>query len=229
MTTEQTTTRTLSPSLLAALVAAPALAAAARLVAVPIANAPIDFIPAVSGAPGRSDLGALLSLITAVLFIAAAVAVGRLMRPMTPRLAAVGTSLLIVGAVGMAVVATLAGVAGQLARHGDPSTNSALWVHIWQDSVLAQSWLALIAGAIGCIVLAVATSQRPGVARFTAPLVGVGGALTVITAAGPVKALNVVAALITLAAFGLLARSDTAPAGRSVASTSSSSPVAAST
>lgn len=226
MTTEQPT-RTLSPSLLAALVAAPALAAVTRIVAIPIANAPIDFIPAVSAAPGRSDVGALLSLVTAVLFIPAALAVGRLVRPTTPRLAAVGTSLLVVGAAGMAVLATLTGTAGQLARHGDAGTNSALWVHIWNDSVLAQTWLALIAGAIGCIVLAVATSQRQGVARFTAPLLGVGGALTVITAAGPVKALNVFAALVTLAAFGLLARSDTAPSRRSVATPSASSLVSA--
>ena len=72
--------------------AAPARAVAPRLIAVPIANTPAEFIPAVSAAPGRSDIGALLSLLTAVLFIPAAVAAGRLMKATTPKLAAVGTS-----------------------------------------------------------------------------------------------------------------------------------------
>ena len=212
MSTEPTSVRTLSPGLLACLVAAPALAVVTRLVAIPISNTPIDYIPAVTASPGRSDLGAVLALVTAVLFIPAALAVGRLVRPRTPRLAAVGTTLFVIGAVAMAALATLTGVAGQLARHGDLSSNSALWVRIWNDSVLAKTWLALLAGAMGCIVLAVGTSQRPGVARVTAPLLGIGGALTVITAAGPAKSLNVAAALVTVTAFALLARSDVSPA-----------------
>lgn len=193
------------PALIAALFAAPAVAVVGRVVGLPFADKPEGMIGLVAADPGRSDAGAVLALFAALLFVPAALALRSLLAERASRLAAVGASLAVVGAMSMAVVATLQGVAGQLARHDDATVASQLWTRIWNDSPLAKTWLGILAGALGFLILAVAT-WRHGGSRTAAILIGLGGFFTVVTGPGPDRVLNVVSPLLLLVGFALLAR-----------------------
>jgi hypothetical protein len=104
----------------------------------------------------------------------------------------------------MACVAMAALVAGQMVRLGDTDASVALWDRVWNSDKL---WpiLTVHLGALGFIILAVGLFRAGVVPRATSVLVGLGGAMTMTTAAGPIRPLLIAAAAIALVGFGWVA------------------------
>ena len=186
------------------LVTGPLVVLAARFVLVPYWDEADVYIREVADDPGRSDLGASLVIVGAVLLVSSVLVLARLVAVERPRLAVTGAVLGVIGCVGMACIAMAALVAGQLVRLGDTDTSVALWDRVWNSDKL---WpiMTVHLGALGFIVLAVGLFRAGVVPRAASVLVGLGGAMTMTTAAGPIRPLLIAAATVALVGFGWVA------------------------
>ena len=199
----------------ACLVAAPLIAVVGRLQATPWLEDPAEYLAEISRHPGRSDLGAQLILLSALLFIPAAIALAGLVGVRRRRLALFGGVLAVAGAVGLAATAVASLIAGQMSRVDNRGAMVELEDRILTEPPMQMFPLLLAAGAVGSVALAVGLYRSRAVPRPAAVLVGLGGATTMLTAAGPVRAAVVTAAVLALAGFAWVAattRPD--PAGR---------------
>jgi hypothetical protein len=187
-----------------ALVTAPLAVLAARFVLVPYWDEADVYIRDVAEDPGRSDLGASLVIVGAMLLVSSVLVLARLVAVDHPRLAVTGAILAVIGSVGMACVSMAALVAGQMVRLGDEDAAVALWDRLWNSDKL---WpiMTVHLGALGFIVLAVGLFRAGAVPRAAAVLVGLGGAMTMTTAAGPIRPLLITAAAIALVGFAWVA------------------------
>ena len=187
-----------------ALVTAPLVVLAARLVLVPYWDEADVYIREVADHPGRSDLGASLVIVGAMLLVGSVLVLARLVAVDHPRIAVTGAILGVVGCVGMACVSMAALVAGQMVRLGDTVASVELWDRVWNSDKL---WpiMTVHLGALGFIVLAVGLFRAGAVPRAAAVLVGLGGATTMTTAAGPIRPLLITAAAIALIGFAWVA------------------------
>lgn len=187
-----------------ALVTAPLVVLAARLVLVPYWDEADVYIREVADHPGRSDLGASLVIVGAMLLVSSVLVLARLVAVDHPRIAVTGAILGVIGCVGMACVSMAALVAGQMVRLGDTDASVALWDRVWNSDKL---WpiMSVHLGALGFIVLAVGLFRAGAVPRAAAVLVGLGGATTMTTAAGPIRPLLITAAAIALVGFAWVA------------------------
>ena len=183
-----------------ALVTGPLVVLAARLALVPYWDEADVYIREVADHPGRSDLGASLVIVGAMLLVSSVLVLARLVAVDQPRLAVTGAILAVIGCVGMACVSMAALVAGQMVRLGDTEASVALWDRVWNSDKL---WpiMTVHLGALGFIVLAVGLFRAGAVPRAAAVLVGLGGATTMTTAAGPIRPLLIAAAAIALVGF----------------------------
>jgi hypothetical protein len=183
-----------------ALVTAPLVVLAARFVLVPYWDEADVYISEVAENPGRSDLGASLVIVGAMLLVSSVLVLARLVAVDHPRIAVAGAILGVIGCVGMACVSMAALVAGQMVRLGDTDASVALWDRVWNSDKL---WpiITVHLGALGFIVLAVGLFRAGAVPRAAAFLVGLGGATTMTTAAGPIRPLLIIAAAIALVGF----------------------------
>ena len=188
-----------------ALVMAPLVVLAARLVLVPYWDEADVYIREVADHPGRSDLGASLVIVGAMLLVSSVLVLARLVAVDHPRIAVTGAILAVIGCVGMACVSMAALVAGQMVRLGDTEASVALWDRVWNSDKL---WpiMTVHLGALGFIVLAVGLFRAGAVPRAASVLVGLGGAMTMTTAAGPIRPLLIIAAAIALVGFAWVAR-----------------------
>jgi hypothetical protein len=205
MTQALTSKPPITPLRAACLVAAPLVAVVARLVGTPWLEEPDEYLRELSGHAGASDLGAELTLLSALLFIPAVLTLAALAGERRRRLALVGGALSVIGAVGLAAVATASLVAGQMARADDRQAMADLWDRVLAEPPMQVFPLLLAAGAIGSIVLAVDLYRSRAVPRAAAILVGLGGATTMLSSAGPVRAALVAAAVVALAGYGWIA------------------------
>ena len=165
--------------------------------------------------PGRSDLGAHLILLSALLLIPAAIALAGLVGARHRRLALFGGTLAVAGAVGLAATAVASLIAGQMSRVDNRGAMVELEDRILSEPPMQVFPLLLAAGAVGSVALAVGLYRSRAVPRPAAVIVGLGGATTMLTAAGPVRAAVVAASVLALAGFAWVAsttRND--PAGR---------------
>jgi hypothetical protein len=187
-----------------ALVTAPLAVLAARFVLVPYWDEADVYIRDVAEDPGRSDLGASLVIVGAMLLVSSVLVLARLVAVDHPRLAVTGAILAVIGSVGMACISMAALVAGQMVRLGDEDAAVALWDRLWNSDKL---WpiMTVHLGALGFIVLAVGLFRAGAVPRAAAVVVGLGGAMTMTTAAGPIRPLLIAAAAIALAGFAWVA------------------------
>ena len=162
------------------------------------------YIREVADDPARSDLGASLVIVGAMLLVSGVLVLARLVAVDRPRLAVTGAILGVIGWVGMACVSMAALVAGQLVRLGDADASIALWDRVWNSDKL---WpiMTVHLGALGFIVLAVGLFRAGVVPRAASVLVGLGGAMTMTTAAGPIRPLLIAAATIALVGFSWVA------------------------
>ena len=187
-----------------ALVTAPLVVLTARLVLVPYWDEADVYIRDVADHPGRSDLGASLVIVGAMLLVSSVLVLARLVAVDHPRIAVTGAILGVIGCVGMACVSMAALVAGQMVRLGDTDASVALWDRVWNSEKL---WpiMTVHLGALGFIVLAVGLFRAGAVPRAAAVLAGLGGATTMTTAAGPIRPLLITAAAIALVGFAWIA------------------------
>ena len=190
-----------------ALVTAPLVVLAARFLLVPYWDEADVYIRDVAEDPGRSDLGASLVIVGAMLLLGSVLVLARLVAVDHPRTAVTGAILAVIGCVGMACVSMAALVAGQMVRLGDTEASVALWDRVWNSHKL---WpiMTVHLGALGFIVLAVGLFRAGAVPRAAAVVVGLGGATTMTTAAGPIRPLLIIAAAIALVGFTWVARED---------------------
>ena len=188
-----------------ALVTAPLVVLAARSVLVPYWDEADVYIRDVADQPGRSDLGASLVIVGAMLLVSSVLVLARLVAADHPRIAVTGAILGVIGCVGMACISMAALVAGQMVRLGDTDASVALWDRVWNSDKL---WpiMTVHLGALGFIVLAVGLFRAGAVPRAASVLVGLGGAATMTTAAGPIRPLLIIVAAIALVGFAWVAR-----------------------
>jgi hypothetical protein len=225
--TQLTTKPLITPLRAACLVAAPLVAVLARLVGTPWLEEPDEYLTEISRHAGASDLGAELALLSALLFIPAALTLAAIVGESRRRLAQVGGALTVVGAVGLAAVATASVIAGQMARVGERDAMVELWDRVLAEPPMQVFPLLLAAGAIGSIVLAVGLYRSRAVPRPAAVLVGLGGATTMLSSAGPVRVALVAAAVLALLGYGWTAAVTTRRATDSPRATTAATPVPA--
>jgi len=195
----------------ACLVAAPLVAVIARLLGTPWLEEPGEYLTELSRHTGRSDVGAELTLLSALLFIPAVLTLAALVRDRR-RISVVGGALAVAGAVGLAAVSIASLVAGQMARLDNRDAMVDLWDRILAEPPMQVFPLLLAAGAVGLATLAVGLYRTRAVPRLAAVLVGVGGAASMLTSVGPVRAAVVGAAAVALAGFAWIAVAAQRPA-----------------
>ena len=190
------------------LVAGPLVLLVARFLLVPYWDEADVYIRDVAGDPVRSDFGASLVIVGAMLLVNTVRVLAGIVGPNAPRLAGTGAALAVIGCVGMACISMAALVAGQVVRLGDTHASVALWDRVWNTDKL---WpiMTVHLGAVGFIVLAVGLFRAGAVPRAASVLVGFGGAMMMTTAAGPIRPLLVIAAAIALVGFGWVASAST--------------------
>jgi hypothetical protein len=198
------TATTITRTQAACLVAAPAVLIVARALMTPFRDQDetSGYLTAIAKDHATSDIGAVLVIVGTLLLIPAFIALGRIARDRMPKLAWVGVGLAIIGSVAMTMVATLALVGAQIARFATPDTRVDLWKKIFNTGTgSAVGQLLLLAGVIGCVLLAIGLYRSGVVPHAAAVLVGLGGTTTMITTGGPVRVVLVAAATLTLAGF----------------------------
>jgi hypothetical protein len=205
--TAPTTVRTISAVQAGCLLAAPAVAFAARILTPPWfqdeQNQPDNarYLAEIAEAPGRNDLGASLTLLSAILFAGVAIVLAGIVRRRMPRLGLVAGVLAGVGSFGLAAVSAQAMVGGQFARAADRDRMIALMDQLMTASPFAIYFLALVLGAVGALLLAVGLYRSALVPRAAAVLTGLGIAAVMLTTTGP--AVVFVAGSAVIAAAGL--------------------------
>jgi hypothetical protein len=198
-------TMTLSPLQTTCLVASPLVALAARVLGTPWLEDPAEYLAKMSDHAGRSDAGAWLALASALLFIPAALTLAAIVGERRRRLARVGGTLAVVGAVGMASVACASLVAGQMARMDDRDTMAELWDRIITEAPLQVFPALVAAGAVGTLVLAVGLYKSGEVPKPAAVLAGLGGATMIMTSGAPVRVAIIAAAVVATVGFAWVA------------------------
>ena len=149
-----------------------------------------------------ADFGAVLLIVGSLLLIPAFIALGRIARGRMPKLAWAGVGLTVIGCSAMTMIATIALVGASVARFATPGTRVELWKKIFNTgTATATGQLMLLAGVIGCVLLAVGLYRSGQVRHAAAVLVGIGGTTTMITTPGPVRVVLIAAATVTLAGF----------------------------
>ena len=184
----------------ACLIGAPLVLVVARFLLVPYWDEEEVYVSQVAENPGRSDLGASLVIVGALMLIPAALTLARLVATRSPRLSLAGATLVTIGCVGAACISMAALVAGQMVRLGDDEASIALWDRVWNTHKL---WpiMTVHLGAIGFIVIAVGLYRSRVVPRGAAILVGIGGTTMMTTSAGPIRPLLIAAASLALVGF----------------------------
>lgn len=104
------------------------------------------------------------------------------------------------------MVYVLHGVASAISQQLSGATAVRMWDHVFNNnanSVIAQAFL--VTGVVGILCLAVGLFRSHAVPHTAAVLTGLGAALLMVTAAGPVKPLIVGAAALAFIGFGWVA------------------------
>lgn len=188
----------------ACLIGAPLVAVLARGLLTPQYQDEADradstrYLAELADAGTRNDVGAILGLISAILYVGAALALAAIVKHRMPRLATVGAALTIVGAFGLSAISTYVLVAGRLAEQGDRGAMIAVLDRLNTAPQFSVFFLALLAGAAGSILLAVGLYRSHLVSRAAAIVTGVGGAGLMVTAPGPLTSFVVGGAVLAL-------------------------------
>ncbi|WP_433160905.1 hypothetical protein [Kribbella sp. CA-247076] len=191
-----------------ALIAAPLLAVAARLLMTPEYQDDADqfdttrYLAALTEAGARNDAGALIATLSAMLYVASALALAGIVKS---RLGTVGAALSIVGAFGLAAHAVFVLTAGRLREESDRGAAAALLERLYNAPVFTVFFLATLAGAVGAVLLAIGLYRGRQVPRGAALLWGIGGAGLMVTTQGPLLSFVVGGALLALAGLTWIA------------------------
>lgn len=205
----------MKPSTAVYLVSAPVLAVAARALMTPQYQDQADqldtgrYLSALADAGARNDAGALIAMLGAALYVGTALGLAKIAKN---RLGNIGAALTVVGAFGLWSVSIFVLVAGRLAQEQDRQTATALLDRINSASVFSVLFFALVAGAVGSVLLAIALYRSRAVPRAAAVLAGVGGASLMVTAPGPLLTFVVGGAVLALIGLVWVAASASIPA-----------------
>jgi len=197
----------------------PPIAAAASLIGAPLVllvartlNAPWPgdsgvvkvgrYVQQIADDPTRSNLGAALVLLGAVLLVPAVLYLGTVARTRTPRLGAVATALTVIGCVGIAAVGAVSAVDVLIVRH-TPAPAAVEVIREYNGNLPIVD-APILLGVLGFILLAVGLFRSRRVPRAAAILIGLGGAATAITSQGPVRPLLIAAVGLLLIGQGWL-------------------------
>lgn len=189
----------------AVLVAAPAVAIVARLLTTPWYQDDADqpdsahFLADIADAPVRNDVGMLLSMVAALLFAGAAVAVGLRVREQMPRVGTAGMLMAVVGGFGLAMFSDLLLLAAQAADVEEERPAMAeLFDQAYNAPLGNLFFLLLLIGAAGWVLLGVGLYRKRIVSRAAAVVAALGGAAVMLTAPGPLTSFIAGAAVISL-------------------------------
>lgn len=195
----------------ALLVGAPLVMALGRALLVPMDDEDWDSVMTTMAAnSGRSNTGWLVALAACGLLTVTAVVLAHQLR--------------LVGKARMAMVVTITTALGWAATAGiclgglylaiaAEAPDRAAQVQLQKDfneaAATGVMFLMVVVAAIGYVVLAVGLARSSILTKGAAVLIAIGGAATLLTMAGPLTPLLVLAALLLAAGHGLAARSDT--------------------
>lgn len=203
--TPAATTRHAEPWQLGVLIAAPAVAVVARLLTTPWYQDDADqpdsarFLADIADAPVRNDIGMVLSVVAALLFTCAAVAVGLQVREKMPRVGTAGMLMAATGGVGLAMFSDQLLMAAQAADlEGERSAMAELFDQSYSAPLGNFFFLLLIIGALGWVLLGIGLYRTRTVARAAAVVAALGGAAVMLTAPGPLTSFIAGAAVISL-------------------------------
>ena len=194
-----------------ALVAAPALAVVARVLITPWyqddANKPDNsrVLTEVADSVGRNQAGAVLAVLSAALFVVAAIVVGGIVRARSPRVAWAGVVLAGLGAFGLALFAAFVGVITIMAGHDDREAMLELMTRLNESAVAGVSFLVLVLGAVGWLVLGYGLYRAAAIPRAAAVFSAVGGAGVMLTTTGPAISFIAGSAVLCLLGFAWVA------------------------
>lgn len=191
-------------------VAAPAVAVVARLLTTPWYqddNLPDDarVLTELADASSRNQVGAVLALLSAVLFAVAAIVVGGIVRARSPRVGWAGLVLAGFGAFGLAVFSTFVAVNTVIAEHDDREAMLELMAQVTDSLIPGVSYLVLVLGALGWIILGYGLYRSPAIPRAAAVLSAIGGAGVMLTTPGPLTSFIAGSAVLCLLGFGWVA------------------------
>ena len=194
-----------------ALVAAPAVAVLARLLTTPWyqgdANKPDNsrVLTEVADSVGRNQAGAALAVLSAALFVAAAVVVGGIVRAGSPRVGWTGLVLAGFGAFGLAVFSAFVGVITIMAAHDDREAMLELMTQLNDSAVAEVSYLVLALGAVGWLVLGYGLYRSGSIPRAAAVVGAIGAAGVMLTTPGPAIVFIAGSAVFCLLGFAWVA------------------------
>ncbi len=193
-----------------ALVSAPAVAVVARLLLTPWiqTNNVTDWdriMTAIAENQSAHELGVVLTYLSGLLYAVAAIAVGRLARGGSRRMAGTGRVLAVVGGFGLVDFAEVSAVASTAAQADDRGAMVALFDTASTAPLGFIGYLLLIIGAIGWLLLGAAIFRSRMAPRTAAVIVGVGGAGVMLTAPGPLVSFIAGSAVVSLVGLGWLA------------------------
>ncbi|HET7735234.1 MAG TPA: DUF4386 family protein [Nocardioidaceae bacterium] len=211
-TAERTTTvPTLTVQQAAVLVAAPLVAITARLLATPVYqhddNSPdhVRYLAEVAEHAVRNDVGGAITLVSAMLYAAAAVIVGGVAAARFARAGRIGGILAAAGAFGLAAWGAMIAFAAQAARSDDRDAMVALLDASYDATGTNIYYGVILLGALGWMILGVCLYRSRAVPRLAAVLTSLGGAAVLATAPGPLMPFIVGAAVVSLAGLGWVA------------------------
>jgi hypothetical protein len=206
--------RSLAPWQLVLVVAAPLVALGARLLNTPWYQDDADrpdharLLDEMASSTAANDVGAVLTLVSGMLFAAVAVVLGLWVRSRMPRTATAGIVLGAIGGFGLVAFADQLMIVGQAARLEEHRGAMLALLELSYDSPQAGlSYLLLVLGALGWVLLGVVLYRSRTVPRAAAVLAALGGAGVMVTAPGPLVSFIAGAAAISLVGLAWIAAS----------------------
>ena len=209
---ESDTTR-LGPGAIAALLGAPIAALVARMVWVPYDEEDsARYLAELARDADRAATGAFLMIVSALVLVPVALALGTVVRARMPRLGRIAGGMAVAGTIGMASLSAVALVACSMADSPDRTAMVGAWDSFFNGPTSETIFLFILVGAIGFVALGVGLFRSGLVARPAAVLAAVGGAATLFTTGGPARGLLMVAAAVALVGFSWVAAGSRAQA-----------------
>ena len=197
--------RPLAPWQLGLLVAAPVVALAARLLNTPWYQNDDDtpdnarVLTEIASSTTANDVGAALTVLSGMLYLAVAVVLGLWLRSRMPRTATAGLALASVGGFGLVAFGDQLMTLGQAARLEEHrGAMIALLEKSYDSPQAGLSYLLLVIGALGWVLLGVVLYRSRAVPRAAAVVAALGGAGVMLTAPGPAVSFIAGAAVISL-------------------------------
>jgi Domain of unknown function (DUF4386) len=191
----------------AVLLLAPLLALVARVLATPWYQDEADqpdtarYLDELAESATRNEIGSGLAFVGAIAFVGVALVLADLVRSRMPRLAMIGGGLVVVGAFGLATVSVQSLTATQIATMDDREALLPMLDALFRDPELGWYFIAMVLGAVGAVLLAIAMYRSRVVPRAAAVITGLGIAAVMLTAPGPLR--SFVAGSAVIATIGL--------------------------